>query len=108
MTGSIISKSNSQESETLGPLNGSPGTEDFAHGEVIVPQTTPSIGPFSAEELTVAYEQYAPGTEAEKHLVRKIDLLLLPMLWLMCVMAYVDRNNIVRRTPTIDHKYIFY
>lgn len=108
MTGSIISKSKSQESETLGPLNGSPGTEDFAHGEVIVPQTAlgASIGPFSAEELTVAYEQYAPGTEAEKRLVRKIDLLLLPMLWLMCVMAYVDRNNIVRRIPTIDHEKI--
>lgn len=101
MTSSVISKSKSHESESFGPLGGSPGTEDFAHGEVIVPQTTlgTSTGPFSAEELRVAYDQYAPGTEAEKRLVRKIDLLLLPMLWLMCVMAYVDRNNIVCSNP---------
>lgn len=37
---------------------------------------------------------YVPGTDAEKRLVRKIDKHLLPMLWVMYVMNYIDRTNI--------------
>lgn len=31
----------------------------------------------------VALDGYVPGTDEEKKLVRKIDLLLLPQIWLM-------------------------
>jgi len=42
-----------------------------------------------------ALEDYAPGTKAEKRLLRKVDMIMIPSLWFMCVMAYLDRNNIV-------------
>lgn len=37
---------------------------------------------------------YVPNTAAERALVRKIDLHLLPILWLMYVFNYIDRSNI--------------
>lgn len=46
-------------------------------------------------ELERAFEAYVPGTEEEKRLLRKIDLLLLPTLWWMYVLAQIDRSNIV-------------
>lgn len=52
--------------------------------------------PDEAEERRIAIANYVPGTKKEKHLVRKMDLIMIPMLWWMCVLAYVDRNNIVR------------
>ena len=52
----------------------------------------------SAEDLehALALQRYVPGTAAEKRLVRKLDFILLPVLWLMYVLAYLDRGNIVR------------
>jgi hypothetical protein len=38
---------------------------------------------------------YVPDTAEEKRLVRKVDMFMVPTLWFMCVLAYVDRNNIV-------------
>lgn len=38
---------------------------------------------------------YIPGTTAEKKLVRKIDLILLPALWWLYILAYLDRGNVV-------------
>lgn len=46
-------------------------------------------------ELAVAFESYAPGTAEEKAIVRKIDFILLPCLWWMYILAYLDRGNIV-------------
>jgi hypothetical protein len=37
---------------------------------------------------------YLPGTEEERALVRKIDMRLFPMLWVMFCMNYLDRTNI--------------
>ncbi|KAI6081273.1 major facilitator superfamily domain-containing protein [Hypoxylon rubiginosum] len=37
---------------------------------------------------------YIPGTTAEKKLVRKIDLILLPALWWLYILAYLDRGNV--------------
>jgi hypothetical protein len=37
---------------------------------------------------------YIPDTDQEKRLVRKIDKRLMPMLWVMYVMNYIDRTNI--------------
>lgn len=36
---------------------------------------------------------YVPGTEEERKLVRKIDLFLLPTLWLMYLLSYMDRTK---------------
>ncbi|KAL1854959.1 hypothetical protein VTK73DRAFT_8632 [Phialemonium thermophilum] len=41
-----------------------------------------------------ATNDYVPGTDAEKKLVRKIDLHLLPTMWLMYLLSYVDRTNV--------------
>lgn len=41
-----------------------------------------------------ALASYVADTAAEKRLVRKIDFILLPCLWWMYVLAYVDRGNV--------------
>lgn len=48
-----------------------------------------------SQELTDALSSYTPGSPEEKKLVRKIDLFLMPMLWIMYILNYVDRTNIV-------------
>ncbi|KAI0144491.1 major facilitator superfamily domain-containing protein [Xylariaceae sp. FL1272] len=39
-------------------------------------------------------DSYVPDSEEERKLVRKIDLYLLPTIWLMYLLSYVDRSNI--------------
>lgn len=46
-------------------------------------------------ELAEALRNYVPRSAEEKKLVRKIDLFLMPILWIMYVLNYVDRTNIV-------------
>lgn len=41
-----------------------------------------------------ALQEYVPDTPEEKRLVRKIDLMLLPVLWFMYILAHMDRSNI--------------
>jgi hypothetical protein len=55
--------------------------------------------PSSAEAGTVVSldglsEAYVPDPAREKKLLLKVDLIMIPVLWWMCVLAYVDRNNI--------------
>ena len=50
---------------------------------------------FAGDEVAQAIQNYTPGTAVEKKMLRKVDLYQIPILWFMCVMAYVDRNNIV-------------
>lgn len=38
-------------------------------------------------------EGYVPGTDEEKCLVRKVDMYLLPTIWLMYLLSYVDRTK---------------
>ena len=38
-------------------------------------------------------EVYVEGTAEERRLLRKIDLHLLPMLWLMYIFNYIDRTK---------------
>ncbi|KAK7528360.1 phthalate transporter [Phyllosticta citriasiana] len=45
-------------------------------------------------ELEEALRNYVPGTSEEKKLVWKVDLLLMPILWVMYILNYVDRTNI--------------
>jgi hypothetical protein len=66
-------------------------SKDLADGEII------RAGDARAddEELTIALANYVPDTSEERRLVRKIDFTLLPCLWWMYVLAYLDRGNIV-------------
>jgi hypothetical protein len=50
-------------------------------------------------ELAEALRNFVPGTAEEKKLVRKIDFYLMPILWVMYILNYVDRTNIVSRLP---------
>lgn len=47
-------------------------------------------------ELEQALRSYVPGSDAEKRLVRKLDFFLMPTVWFMYILAYIDRQNIVR------------
>ena len=50
--------------------------------------------PKGAESPEVmALGAYVPGTEAEKKLVRKIDLYILPCMWIMYLLSYMDRTK---------------
>lgn len=50
-------------------------------------------------ELAEALRRYVPYSAEEKKLVRKIDLFLMPILWIMYILNYVDRTNIVSLSP---------
>ncbi|KAJ4246338.1 hypothetical protein NW762_013689 [Fusarium torreyae] len=65
-------------------------SKDSAVGEVV----KPADALVDDEELGIALANYVPDTGEEKRLVRKIDLTLLPCLWWMYVLAYLDRGNI--------------
>jgi len=43
--------------------------------------------------MHTAINGYVPGSEEEKKLVRKIDLYLLPTIWIMYLLSYVDRTK---------------
>ncbi|KAJ8118147.1 hypothetical protein OPT61_g805 [Boeremia exigua] len=45
-------------------------------------------------EMESALRDYVPGTDAEKRLVRKLDMFMMPTLWVMYILAYIDRQNI--------------
>jgi len=47
-----------------------------------------------ARKGSLAETEYVTGTAEEKRLVRKIDRHLLPMLWVMYILNYLDRTNI--------------
>lgn len=51
----------------------------------------------SSQELEIenALANYVPGTHEEKLFVRKLDLIMMPTLWFMYILAYIDRQNIV-------------
>ncbi|KAH7153844.1 major facilitator superfamily domain-containing protein [Fusarium sp. MPI-SDFR-AT-0072] len=65
-------------------------SKDLADGEIVKPGDTLA----DDEELTIALANYVPDTAEERRLVRKIDFTLLPCLWWMYVLAYLDRGNI--------------
>jgi hypothetical protein len=47
-------------------------------------------------ELEQALQNYVPDSKEEKRLVRKLDMYMMPTLWFMYILAYIDRQNIVR------------
>ncbi|KAK7446295.1 hypothetical protein VKT23_014501 [Stygiomarasmius scandens] len=46
------------------------------------------------EEFSQALETYAPGSEKEKELVKKIDWRIVPTIWVLYTLSYLDRANI--------------
>ncbi|KAF2713769.1 MFS general substrate transporter [Pleomassaria siparia CBS 279.74] len=63
------------------------GVVDVCNKEVDVPKNL---------EVTDGHEDYGVTwtPEEEKKLVRKIDMLLMPTIWLMYLLSYMDRTNI--------------
>lgn len=60
------------------------------------------------EDITVQanarnIERYEIDPEAEKRLLRKLDLRVVPMLWLLYMFAFLDRTNIGGYTSSDDH-----
>ena len=58
------------------------------------------------DEITVkandrAAERYEIDAEAEKKLLRKLDMRVLPVLWFLYMLAFLDRTNIgtTRHSP---------
>lgn len=45
--------------------------------------------------MEAALRDFVPGSPEEKRLLRKIDLYLMPILWITYVFNYIDRTNIV-------------
>jgi hypothetical protein len=58
--------------------------QSFEHEDVVAKSQDPSLN---------AVDDYVPGTDAEKRLVRKIDLYLLPCMWFMYLLSYMDRTK---------------
>jgi hypothetical protein len=60
------------------------------------------------EEHENAVRHYAPNSKEEKELVRKLDLRIMPILWVMYVFNYVDRTNIVSGPLSLNSSCITY
>lgn len=76
-------------------------TQDLA----AIKSVDPTLSPEDAA-LAEALRNYTPGSKAERKLLWKIDLFMCPTLWFMCVLCYLDRNNIVstpQRTSRRKH-----
>jgi len=61
------------------------------------------VGP-KTDNMRTEVDSYVPDTEEEKRLVRKIDLYLLPTIWIMYLLSYVDRTKLV--LPYSTHTWI--
>lgn len=46
---------------------------------------------------------FIEGTDEEKKLVRKIDLFLMPTIWVLYCFSYMDRTNIVSKLHACPH-----
>lgn len=79
----------------LGP-DASPDTKSAIYHDETPPTRRSSIHPELAPDVPLFIQRMSAEEryEKERKLVRKIDLRLLPMLVLMYIMNYLDRNNI--------------
>ncbi|KAF5603836.1 major facilitator superfamily transporter [Fusarium subglutinans] len=69
-------------------------SQDLADSEIAKPGEALSYD----EEPTIAPANHVPNTAEERDLVRKIDFTLLPYLWWMYILAYLDRGDIANAT----------
>jgi hypothetical protein len=59
------------------------------------------------EQLTTLSEgsdvgQTTSDKDAEKRLLRKLDMRIVPILWLMFMLAFLDRTNVRCAVPRLD------
>ncbi|KPM37791.1 hypothetical protein AK830_g8772 [Neonectria ditissima] len=73
----------------LKPIEADAKTTDLAHGTI----KDIDVSDYDLE-LEHALANYEPGGDAEKRLVRKMDMIMMPALWFMYILAYIDRQNI--------------
>ncbi|KAK5705938.1 hypothetical protein LTR17_021229 [Elasticomyces elasticus] len=74
------------------------GTSSSIQSDV---QQSPKVSAVGEVVELEGYDQlYVQDLAKEKKLLRKIDFIMIPMLWWMCVLAYVDRNNIGNANAT--------
>ncbi|KAK0621838.1 hypothetical protein B0T17DRAFT_305654 [Bombardia bombarda] len=58
----------------------------------------PSLSKATAQHCKKQGAPLADSREDEQKLVRKIDLCLLPMVWIMSLMSWMDRSNVGNAT----------
>ena len=61
------------------------------HIDHVLEKVDEALGSMANNELGMTDEEY---DAAEKRLVRKLDFTLVPMVWLLYLFNYLDRNNI--------------
>jgi hypothetical protein len=66
---------------------------DPAPQGVVSPKEKSEILELETPESTSAHGALTWTPEEEKKLVRKIDLMLLPTIWLMYLLSYMDRTK---------------
>lgn len=66
-------------------------TLDASSAHVEMGEITEKVDPEDMGENTIDEERW---NAVEKSLVRKLDLTLMPMVWLLYLFNYLDRNNI--------------
>ncbi|KAF4120237.1 Major Facilitator Superfamily [Geosmithia morbida] len=72
-----------------------PARTSQAIPETLDGSETVQSGPAGGDvELETALQSHVPDTDAEKRLVRKLDMYMMPTLWVMYILAYIDRQNI--------------
>lgn len=70
-------------------------TDDFDEHSRLLGNSASNDAVFVEDiEIAEALQKYVPDTDEEKKLLRKIDLRLIPILWLMYILNFVDRTNI--------------
>lgn len=89
--------SSSNDAETaIGRRGADPDTKSMIQHISVVANTEDSPNPRKDAPPYVASLSPEERERAERALVRKIDLRLLPMIVVIYIMNYLDRNNIVR------------
>jgi len=63
--------------------------------------------PLHIEQLSIANaggcnEGASPDKDAEKRLLRKLDVRIVPILWLMFMLAFLDRTNVCCASSRAD------
>jgi hypothetical protein len=63
--------------------------------------------PLYIEQLTSSQESSSieaniSDKDAEKRLLRKLDMRIVPILWLMFMLAFLDRTNVCYSIPRAD------
>lgn len=67
------------------------------HRDMLAEKETNNTIVAEAKSETVSMESTSAEYKAvEKRLVRKLDLTLIPMLWILYLFNYLDRNNIAQ------------